>query len=721
MLPIRNVTDKITAHYGAKDRVLWNVVEEIRRAFQELAAALDKPTFVPGRQGDQGAPGAGGIPSRHVIDGLTPLSLNAAFSADPDGSIFTVRNDLQEPRLKAWPPQAQTLGFTGTEIWLDDSRTYFEAGTDEVYRGISVRGNVTVNYAAEGGGLQEQFENGSFDGATFASREGTGQPHHWPCKGNYAIVPGDGPNGETVLALEVGGGASVNPGATTYRLEDATFLIGGSPSGGTFSCVGDIGGPGLSNGTSIDILVLKTTTLVLTFSMRLSGGVSRDIGMQIYAQDSADHSAECPTATPRYALVGASGVGVQTISASSWTLDGTSTVVFNEVPGDNVWRNYTVNIDTNGVGGSVPDPFYFDFNIFENQDGGGSGTLEITAFSMPIQVDVPDPIVTPLTIYGQTFDQLEVVVSVPQTLGEFTFSGFTALNVTPTFRPITGPSSVLTVTEVRGATFGLRLDDAGDDGTTSVPTAVSAYFEEPAFGTGPFAAMFGGNVAIRDQKQLRFYETGNGNYTSLRATTQSGNIDYVLPDSQGNTGDVLTNDGSGGLSWEPSGSSGGGRTLIDEVILSTDDTIVFTGIPDTYEDLLLVIDSRNTVNSAPGMLMYFNGDTTNTNYFGQIALVLDAGTFFDENDKPFVGHGLPSGGPSGWAHSEILIPKYGGATDQKLASARTTSRQSATTIYDGQYAMHWENDDPITDIEVVNDNATNTFGAGTRARLYGLN
>lgn len=64
----------------------------------------------------------------------------------------------------------------------------------------------------------------------------------------------------------------------------------------------------------------------------------------------------------------------------------------------------------------------------------------------------------------------------------------------------------------------------------------------------------GGDIAIvsgTTASELRFTEpSGSGvNYTSIEARAQALNIPWVLPDTQGASGTVLTNDGSGNLYW----------------------------------------------------------------------------------------------------------------------------------------------------------------------------
>lgn len=64
-----------------------------------------------------------------------------------------------------------------------------------------------------------------------------------------------------------------------------------------------------------------------------------------------------------------------------------------------------------------------------------------------------------------------------------------------------------------------------------------------------------GSVALSNTNNtagtFRFYEpsSSGSNYTSFAAKSMVSNITYILPDTQGQAGDVLTNDGSGNLYW----------------------------------------------------------------------------------------------------------------------------------------------------------------------------
>lgn len=62
-----------------------------------------------------------------------------------------------------------------------------------------------------------------------------------------------------------------------------------------------------------------------------------------------------------------------------------------------------------------------------------------------------------------------------------------------------------------------------------------------------------GNIRFKSAsaaRELRFFEPNNGsNYTGFKAASMSQDVIYTLPTAQGATGEVLTNDGTGNLTW----------------------------------------------------------------------------------------------------------------------------------------------------------------------------
>ena len=56
-----------------------------------------------------------------------------------------------------------------------------------------------------------------------------------------------------------------------------------------------------------------------------------------------------------------------------------------------------------------------------------------------------------------------------------------------------------------------------------------------------------GNLALN--QQLRIYEPDRSNYIGLSAPSISSNLSFILPNSYGTSGQILTSDGVGGFVW----------------------------------------------------------------------------------------------------------------------------------------------------------------------------
>jgi hypothetical protein len=83
-----------------------------------------------------------------------------------------------------------------------------------------------------------------------------------------------------------------------------------------------------------------------------------------------------------------------------------------------------------------------------------------------------------------------------------------------------------------------------------------------------FDVMNGNLVVTNDDntaRALRLYEpsSSGSNYTGFRAQAQSANITYTLPSSAGSSGQALTTDGSGNLSWSSVGGAATSTALND--------------------------------------------------------------------------------------------------------------------------------------------------------------
>jgi len=125
-----------------------------------------------------------------------------------------------------------------------------------------------------------------------------------------------------------------------------------------------------------------------------------------------------------------------------------------------------------------------------------------------------------------------------------------------------------------GATIGIA-EFAGVVGIgESNPTATNKLQVKgnTAFGTTSDANQqffFSGNVAsgsnfleINRANTIRFYNSGNTFYSSLKGGANSANVNYTLPAADGSNLQVLFTNGSGGLGWTTVSAGGGGGIAI---------------------------------------------------------------------------------------------------------------------------------------------------------------
>lgn len=97
----------------------------------------------------------------------------------------------------------------------------------------------------------------------------------------------------------------------------------------------------------------------------------------------------------------------------------------------------------------------------------------------------------------------------------------------------------------------------------------------------------GGNVILgggATASRLRILEaSGSGtNYTEFVAQAQGANITYTLPADDGDADEVLTTDGSGGLSWNAPSAGAMDWELLGTASASSSASVTFTGLSSTY-------------------------------------------------------------------------------------------------------------------------------------------
>lgn len=103
---------------------------------------------------------------------------------------------------------------------------------------------------------------------------------------------------------------------------------------------------------------------------------------------------------------------------------------------------------------------------------------------------------------------------------------------------------------------------------------------------------FTGDVTVNAQGDVRFADSDSSNWVALQApATVASNVTWTLPSADGTSGQVLSTNGTGALSWAT--ASGGGMTLLASVSASVSSLSV-TNIPTTYKDIYIRVTSTPT-------------------------------------------------------------------------------------------------------------------------------
>lgn len=272
----------------------------------------------------------------------------------------------------------------------------------------------------------------------------------------------------------------------------------------------------------------------------------------------------------------------------------------------------------------------------------GQGTTPITALGAATNGQIPigstgvDPVLGTITqgtgisiVNGAGSITISADSSVATTYNADSGSATAALNVLT----VAGSGSITTsasgstvTTALTGLTQYNVLVGAGTStitkvapsATSGVPLVSQGAAADPVFGT---ASVAGGGTGATT---LTGVLTGNG--TSPITGSAVTQYTVLLGDASnavtnvsgtGTSGQVLTSNGAGAApTWQASGSGSGVWVLIDTQTASTSSYLEFTGLTDTYQSYVVILDNvRTTSGSAVTLEMLFSNDN-GSSYYG---------------------------------------------------------------------------------------------------------
>lgn len=144
-------------------------------------------------------------------------------------------------------------------------------------------------------------------------------------------------------------------------------------------------------------------------------------------------------------------------------------------------------------------------------------------------------------------------------------------------------------------------------------------------------------------------------------------------------------------------------------------SISFTGIPQTYTDLVIKSSAR-TVSGGPVYVFQFNGSSTGWSYKDLAGY--GASTASGGGSNAYSGVVEGSNTANTFSNTEHYIPNYAGS-NYKTISCDSVTENNATAAYQTFYATLWSNTAAITSITMTPSNGTN-FVQYTIFDLYGV-
>lgn len=163
-----------------------------------------------------------------------------------------------------------------------------------------------------------------------------------------------------------------------------------------------------------------------------------------------------------------------------------------------------------------------------------------------------------------------------------------------------------------------------------------------------------------------------------------------------------------------------GRVLISE-LTPTGTSASFTSIPATYKSLWLEWVARtDAAATSENIKVYFNNDTTDTNYYREETQGMDTSSSSGEADTSYCGAVAAANAAAsdpGIGYAEI--PYYAATTFHKMALFMSGERRAAAQQTVRINSVNWEDTSAINRVDILT--AGGNFVSGTTFRLYGVN
>jgi hypothetical protein len=161
------------------------------------------------------------------------------------------------------------------------------------------------------------------------------------------------------------------------------------------------------------------------------------------------------------------------------------------------------------------------------------------------------------------------------------------------------------------------------------------------------------------------------------------------------------------------------KLIQTQTLTSSQPSITFSSIPQTFTDLYVLVSSRSDgAFTSSEIDIAFNGSSSN--FSGRYLYGAGSGSGSTTTDTTMVGSSSANNNTANtFGNASIYIPNYT-SSNNKSISSDTVGESNATTAYMSIHAVLWSQTAAITSLTLSLDSGARNFVSGSSVSLYGI-